>query len=122
MGYQKSRAKKFLDNFGDDIRLWEMSNFRPKSTGLPMVIWLNFKSGREKHGPRLKVSPSHGDTAQISNWQTVTISDDPKLIGNLSIKDFKLVKQFILNNKDLLIKFWNDEIDISDFIKLMKKI
>ena len=60
--------------------LFEMANLRPKSTGLPMVIWVSEK-GRSRHGPRIKICRQHGEKMDIANTASVTIEDEPRVIG-----------------------------------------
>lgn len=99
------------------------SNIRPKYTGLPMVVWVQPKTGKERHGPRLKVQTTHGDKVEVDNWVTVTIEDAPKVIGKgLSNTDVIAVNTFIKKNKENLLKFWNDEIDPIEFTMAIQKI
>jgi len=58
--------------FKEKEELFEMSNFWPKDTGLEYVIWVSAKSGREKHGARIKVDV---DTNSIP----VSIEDTPEI-------------------------------------------
>ncbi len=100
----------------------EMANIRPKRTGLPMVIWIKPKTG-EKHSARIKVQSIHGDKINISNWVSVTISNNPKIFnGKLSKEDFLLIKEFIQKNIKGLLQVWNDEIEPADFIENINKI
>lgn len=101
-------------------KLWEMANLRPKTTGLPMVIWVKPKT-TEKHGPRLKVQLSHGSKVKEGEWVSVTIENEPKVIGKgLKDSDFNLVSAFIITNKDGLLKLWKDQIDPVEFAKGIK--
>lgn len=102
--------------------IWAMSNFRPNETGLPMVIWINPKTGLEKHGPRIKVQKDHGSKAQLGKWVTFTISKDPQLKGVLPLQDKKLVIQFIKTNLEILLALWEDEISPLDFGLKIKKV
>ena len=101
--------------------VWAMSNIRPKNTGLPMIIWIKPK-GNEQHGPRIKVQKEHGEKAKEGFWVSVTIEDRPKVIGDLSKKDEKLVKKFIKLNKEVLLDVWNDILDPYDAINKFTKI
>jgi hypothetical protein len=102
--------------------IWAMSNFRPMETGLPMVIWVNPKTGLEKHGPRIKVQKEHGSKSQLGNWASVTISKNPEVRGKLSPQDAKLVFAFIEENLENLLSLWNDEISPLEFGSKIKKI
>ncbi|MGA2433941.1 MAG: hypothetical protein ABSG25_01510 [Bryobacteraceae bacterium] len=110
----------------DKHEIYEMSNLRNYATGLPMVIWVQPKSGKEKHGARIKVAKMYGDKT-IDDLFTITISDKPEVIGDvgdIKMNDIKKVIKFIKINKDLLLSIWNDEIDPSYAVKydLFKKI
>jgi len=98
--------------------LWEMSNFFPNDTGLEHVIWISTKTGREKHGPRIKVFGKDGEIH-------ISISDEPEIkkqLGKINIKKRALNKifDFIKLNKDVLLSHWNGKISskgLSDKIK-----
>lgn len=109
-----------LENLSEE-KMCEMANLRQQSTGLPMIIYVSEKVTM-RHGPRIKVQSNHATNLQKENLVTVTISDSPELFGNLDNKDFNLVKKFIALNKDILIQYWETEIDTSEFIKKLKKI
>ena len=98
------------------IDMFEMANLRNIETGLPMVIWIKPK-GNEKHGARIKVQTEHGDKAREGQWVTVTVENEPKLIGKgLHTKDFTLVSDFVKKNQKILLQFWNDTISLSAFL------
>ena len=103
----------------EEISLFEMSNLRPKETGLPMVIWIKPSSGTEKHGPRVKVQTIHGEKAKLGKTVSLSISDNPEIVAGrgLSTKDLKVAATFVRNNKDLLLKFWNDEVGIGEVLQ-----
>jgi hypothetical protein len=106
-------------------RLYEMSNYIPKRTGLPMTFWLSYKTGKEKHGPRIKVNRSYGDNYSIDNTFIMTIEDNPKVkgnIGKIKQKDINKIKEFIKLNKEILLNVWNKKIDQIDAGLNFKKI
>jgi len=103
----------------------DMANLRPERTGLPMVVWISPKTGKEKHQtPRLKAQTQHGSKAKPGKWVSVTIEDTPRIIGKgLSTRDSKQVIAFIKKNKEGLLKVWRDEIDPISFVTdLLKKL
>lgn len=104
--------------FSEKENLFEMANFWPKDTGLSYVIWISEKSGKEKHGPRIKIDID-------GNIYSMTVSDTPEFKQKnvkISSKELNTIKKFIIDNKDLLLKYWNEEISTVDFVKKMKKI
>ena len=115
---RKINELKELINSVDPVDLWEMSNLFQEDTGLPMVIWVSPK-GNTKHGPRIKVSKtySHKDTGRDSF--SLTIEDDPKVIGNLGrirARDAEKVMEWVILNKDLLLAYWNYKISTKSFL------
>ena len=84
--------RKELDQFESIIEdledLHEMTNLFPRTTKLPIVIWISPK-GKAKHGPRIKV----GTDREI----TITIEDEPTIIhGTLKTDEFTKIKKWIL--------------------------
>jgi hypothetical protein len=58
----------------------EMSNIYPFNSGVPYVLWISQKSGRQKHGARIKVS-----VPQENKFLTFTVSTEPKLLSKTKI-------------------------------------
>lgn len=110
----------FIEQEQDDFFL--MANLRQKTTGLPMVIWVS-ERGDAKHGARIKVSTNHSEKIDISESVSVSITESPEIMAGigLSNKDFQLVAEFIRLNKELLLDYWNSEIDTADLISDLKK-
>jgi hypothetical protein len=101
---------------------FEMANLRPQHTGLPMVIWVSEK-GRARHGPRIKVSRQHGPKMDAMNTVTVTVDDDPRVVGGeLPPKDLDAVKRYIALNKGPLLGFWNGELDTVELVARLRPI
>ena len=112
---------ELFDKFGQPI--FEMANLRPNETGLPMVIWVSPKTGKEKHGPRIKVQTFHGIKSDPEKLISVGFSRDGKIenFGGLSKDDFQLISNFITNNLDNLFLLWDDEISPIEFAHRIKK-
>lgn len=117
--------KKFIDVAKDlkellqEDLLYEMSNFRKHITGLPVNLSLQIETDEEKqykHNlPRLKFQNNNADRV-TSKDDLIPISIDPKdpkvLIDKpYNKKYFKEVRQWIIDHYDLLMQFWNQEID-----------
>ena len=43
------------------------------------------------------------------------------LVNDINIKSISKIQKFIINNKDILIKYWDHELDLIDFIKNIKR-
>jgi len=107
----------------DSDELFEMANLRPNETGLPMVIWVSPRTGKEKHGPRIKVQTFHGSKSDSERLASVGFTRDGKIenFGGLSNQDFQLVSLFITNNLTNLLRLWDDEISPFEFSSTLKK-
>jgi hypothetical protein len=118
----RRRKRRKLRKAIENQEMFEMSNLIPKNTGLRNVVWVSYK-GKIKHGPRIKVVVDRGDKVTIDNMVTVTISDDPKVIGRgLKTEDAKLVREFILKNKGTLLDYWEGHISTSEMIGKIQKL
>jgi hypothetical protein len=109
-------AKQVLD-------IYEMANLRQPETGLRRIIWVATKSGREKHGPRIKVQKDTSRKINNGEWVSVTIADDPKIVGGQAKdleSDFKEIKEFIVKHKVLLLKYWKGTITTTDLLMGLK--
>jgi hypothetical protein len=89
-------------------QLFEMANISTNRTGLDIMIWVSYKTGKEKHGPRIKI--------KIDNeFIPISIEDDPKImlskfkINKLSVdsRTWKDIVNWIRLNKDILLDYWN---------------
>ena len=96
------------DQQADD--LYEMANLFPRTTGLPMTVWVSPR-GRARHDARIKVSLMPG-RMDIGHTAVVGIRPSPRLIeGRLASADLDLVSRWIALNEEALIDFWNEAID-----------
>jgi hypothetical protein len=95
-----TKAKELLNT----LDLFEMSNLRQEDTGLSRIIWVSVKSGRERHGPRIKVQAKKVTKVQTNNWVSVTIDENPRVVeGDAdSIKDesnsYRLLERNIIDS------------------------
>lgn len=108
-----------------DIEVWAMANFRPKSTGIPMVIWIIPKSGKEKHGPRIKVQNNYNDVISPGSWFSVTIEEIPKVVGStkeIKTKDIKKAISFVKKNLGSLKEYWNGLLTTDDLLEKIIKV
>lgn len=89
---------------------FEMANLFPRTTGLPMTVWVSPRSGA-RHDARIKVSLTPGKM-DITNTAVVGIRPHPRLIqGDLAPADLAAVVRWITLNEAALIDFWNETID-----------
>jgi len=114
-----SWVKSFLPS-----RLFEMANVTGKYTGLPMTIWISPGEGI-RHGPRIKVCQLYGVHMSADRLFTVTVGEDPQVIGNtgeIKTKDIAAVLTFVQVNRVILEKLWKLEIEATDAVLAFKKI
>lgn len=114
----KQLNKELKELLNEDL-LYEMSNFRKHITGLPVNISLQIETDEEKqyqHNlPRLKFQNNNSDRI-TSKSDLIPVSIDPKnpkvlIDKEYNKKYFEEVKKWIIKNYDLLIQFWDQEID-----------
>lgn len=118
-----------LQRLLNEDTLWEMSNVRKNRTGLPCNVSIQFQPDNQKryqHNlPRIKFQNNKSDrVTSISDLIPVSISDEPQVLTNVKYdKDiFKEVRKWIILNKELLLEYWNQNIDDYEFINKMKSL
>ena len=99
--------------------LTEMSNISRQKTGLDYIVWLFPKTGKEKHGARIKI--------KIDNeYVPITISEEPEVKSFVKIDAKKLnkIKKWIILNKKILLKYWNGkgEVTIDEILGKLKEV
>jgi hypothetical protein len=115
----EKKNKPYERCFPSTKKLFEMANISPSKTGLPVMIWISYNTGKEKHSARVKI--------KIDNVLVpITISDAPEVKGsNIKIKSKVLnpVFEWIIKNKKILLKYWNAKgnMGIDDLIDNLKK-
>jgi hypothetical protein len=97
-----------------ELDLFLMSNLSPKKTGLPFVVWISPR-GNARHDVRVKVSRS--PKAMPDEFVTVAVRPEIRIIpgtGALSVPDFNLLKRWIELNRDVLVRFWEGDIEYTE--------
>lgn len=103
----------------------EMSTLKSKDSGLPMDLWLDEGGNYIGHAPKIKFRASNEQrtTREFSSMLLTnppTIENLPK-DSPLKKKDLDKLKNFVINNLDLLLKLINNEIDYtSEFLPNVK--
>ncbi len=96
----------------DADALFEMANLPTKRTGLPFVVWISPK-GSARHDVRVKVSP--GPKALPSEMASVAIRPAVRVVeGSLSAGNLALLAQWVELNRDVLVKYWDGEIEYTE--------
>ncbi len=95
----------------DTDDLFEMANLFPRTTGLPMTVWVRPR-GNARHDVRIKVNMTHGNQMSPANTAVVGVQPSPHLIaGVLAPDDERGVYAWITLNAVALIAYWNGDID-----------
>ena len=95
----------------DSDELFEMANLFPRTTGLPMTVWVSPR-GNARHDVRIKVHMTHGNHMNPANTALVGVRPAPHLMaGQLSPDDQRAVFQWVSINVDALIAYWDGQID-----------
>jgi len=92
-----------------------LSNLVSTDTGIKgVVLWVSageFEDKEWKLGARLKVVLGSKITAEgLKNSTTVTLTDPPKVIGELPTKIEKKVIDFVAANRSILLRYWKNKI------------
>ena len=99
---------------------FEMANLFPKHTGLPFVVWISYRGGAQ-HDVRVKVSP--GPKAIPSELASIAIRPVVRLVeGEIAADDFALLAKWIELNRDVLLKYWEGEIDTKDALDSLRRV
>src|ERR1700744_5708992 len=104
-----------------------MSNLRTRSTGVDdATIWVSaggFAGAQMQHGPRIKVIPGTKITKEgLLEAASVTITDPPKVIGDLPGKLKKQAIAFVTLNSEILLQYWRNEIDTQDLLEGLTRV
>jgi hypothetical protein len=95
----------------DSDELFEMANLFPRTTGLPMTVWVSTRRNA-RHDVRIKVHMTHGNQMNPANTPVVGVRPAPHLIvGQLSPDDQRAVFQWVSINAASLIAYWDGQID-----------
>jgi hypothetical protein len=102
--------------------LFEMANLFPRTTGLPMTVWVSPR-GNARHDTRVKVNMTHGDQMNIANTAVVGVRPAPQLIaGSLSPDDERAVFEWVSLNSAALVAYWEGRIDTIELGQQLKRI
>ena len=109
--------------------LWGMSNIRKGRTGLPCNVYIQFQLDNKKkyqhNKPRIKFQNNKSDRfTSLSDSIPVSIDNDPQVLIYAKYNEtiFKQVKKWIILNKELLLEYWNQNIDDYEFVEKMKSL
>ena len=102
--------------------LFEMANLYPRTTGLPMTVWVGPR-GNARHDVRIKVNLTHGNQMNVDNTAVVGVRPVPHLItGRLSTGDQRLVFEWIGINAGAIIGYWDGTIDTAELVQTLQRL
>jgi len=102
--------------------LFEMANLFPRTTGLPMTVWVS-QRGNARHDVRVKVNLTHGIHMSPANTATVGVRPAPNvIIGNLAAGDEQVAFKWIALNAEALVSYWEGQIDTVQLGQLLKPL
>jgi hypothetical protein len=102
--------------------LYEMANLYPRTTGLPMTVWVGPR-GNARHDVRVKVNMTHGNQMNIDDTAVVGVRPLPHLIaGQLSPNDERAVVAWITLNAGAIIAYWDGDIDTLELVQTLKQL
>jgi|SRR5580704_4156377 hypothetical protein len=102
--------------------LFEMANLYPRTTGLPMTVWVGPR-GNARHDVRIKVNMAHGNQMTIDNVAVVGVRPTPHIIaGTLSANDERAVSEWVNLNASAIIKYWEGKIDTLELVQFLKRL
>jgi Domain of unknown function (DUF4160) len=116
MIHSKQKTTKTFDEFvstPESEGLFEMANLSPKRTGLPFVVWISPKAGAS-HDVRVKVSK--GPKVNASELISVAIRPEIHVVsgGRMSAHDLSLLKAWVEANREVIVKYWDGEIEYTE--------
>ena len=106
----------------DTDELFEMANLFPRTTGLPMTVWVSPR-GNARHDVRVEVNMTHGNQMTVSNTAVLGVRPTPHVIaGQLSAEDERAASEWVLLNTDALVAYWDGRIDTVQLAQALKRL
>ena len=100
----------------DDEGMFEMANLYPRTTGLPMTVWVSPR-GNARYDARVKVSRGAGDRMVLEDAAVIGIRPLPSVIeGELGAAELAAVARWIELNREVLLDYWNGAADTAELI------
>ena len=104
-----------------------MSNLRPDETGVEgAVVWVSageFAGSEGQRGPRVKVVPGTNITSDgLGTAVSITIADPPRELGLLPAKIRNQALRFVAMNREMLLRYWRNEISTREMLDGLTKL
>jgi len=102
--------------------LFEMANLYPRTTGLPMTVWVSPR-GNARHDVRITVNMTHGNQMTVDNTAVVAVRPSSRVItGRLSPNDARAVADWIALNAAAIVAYWDGDIDTAQLSQALKPL
>lgn len=102
--------------------LFEMANLFPRTTGLPMTVWVS-PGGSARHDVRIKVNLTRGNQMNATNTAVVGVRPSLRMIaGQLPPDDEKAVFQWVGLNAAALVAYWDGQIDTVQLGQILRPL
>ena len=104
----------------DDLDL--MTNLSPRTTGLPMVIWVGPRYGA-RHDVRLKAMQHHGNRMDPGDLAVVVLRPNVHVVaGQLSAADLDEIRRWVDLNWDAILAHWEERIDGAELVQHLRRL
>ena len=117
------KSRKLSPESADPLEaeeLFEMANLYPRTTGLPMTVWVSPR-GNARHDVRIKVNTTHGNRMTIEDTAVVAVRPAPRVVaGRLTPEDRRLVADWLRLNYEAIIGYWDNALDTGQFLDRLK--
>lgn len=122
----KQEFSEMMAESMNDNALLEMANLAKSDTSLPMIVWIQVKQETQHNAPRMKFANNYSNNMLPKDLVPISISDDPQILTKrtklkISNADFEKLRQWIIRNKEELMKVWNGEISTIKFGKIISE-
>ena len=119
------KSRKLSPESADPLEaeeLFEMANLYPRTTGLPMTVWVSPR-GNARHDVRIKVNMTHGNQMSVANTAVVAVRPTPRVIvGRLLQDDQQAVFNWIQLNVPAIVAYWDGDIDTVQLSQMLKPL
>lgn len=103
---------KFKEILNEE-NLFEMANLsKRRHKYLPANLYISYKSA--SHNARIKIQKDYNDNIHSNNTFSMTVPKKEIVgdTGELKSEDIEYFKRFIDKNKDILLEYWNNGINM----------
>jgi hypothetical protein len=99
------------------LDFYRMSNLGPRSTGLPFVVWISQSQKPGEKVPRIYLG------TPPDKLTTIPIQPISMFRGGMSTRDFRLLRQWIVLNREVLVRYWHGDIAYTtEVLELLKPV